>query len=365
MKKVLVIFGTRPEAIKMCPVVNELKKHKDILVYVCVSGQHREMLYSVLKSFNVIPDFDLNIMREEQTLFDITESILKRLKELLSKINPDLVLVHGDTSTAFAASLAAFYMGIKIGHVEAGLRSRNVFEPFPEEFNRRAISLISNYDFAPTNEAKANLIKEGKGEKCIFVTGNTVIDALESTVCEEYTHSELDWVGKRKLIILTSHRRENIGEAQKNIFRAVSRIAKEHQDICVIYPIHPNPIIKELAYGELSDTENVHIIDPLDFLDFHNFLARSYLILTDSGGIQEEASALGRPVLVLRNNTERPEGVECGSLRLVGTEERSVYKNFKLLLDDDELYREMSVAKNPYGDGRASERIVEIIERIL
>ncbi len=363
MKKVLVMFGTRPEAIKMCPVVNELKKRQNVDVITCVSGQHRELLSSVLCSFGVSADYNLNIMKERQSLFDITANILEKFKEVIKTVSPDIVLVHGDTSTAFAASLACFYMQIPVGHVEAGLRSGNVFEPYPEEFNRRAISLLSQYDFAPTTEAKENLIKEGKDENRIFVTGNTVIDALKTTVTDSYKHSELEWLEGDRMIILTSHRRENIGEPMRSVFRAIKRVAEDREDIKIIFPIHPNPRVREIADSEFSGCESVHIIEPLDVIDFHNFLARSYLIMTDSGGIQEEAATLGKPVLVLRNNTERPEGVKTGALKLIGTDERAVYENLIRLLDDKNLYEKMATAENPYGDGTASGRIADVIER--
>ena len=365
MKKVLVVFGTRPEAIKMCPVINELKKRRNIDVYTCISGQHRDLIMPVLERFGVDFDYNLNIMKEDQTLFDITAKILEKIRDVLLKVSPDIVLVHGDTSTAFSTALAAFYMGVPVGHVEAGLRSGNVFEPYPEEFNRRAISLISRYDFAPTEAAKENLLREGKKENGIFVTGNTVIDALKTTVTDRYVHKELEWAGNGKLILLTSHRRENVGESQKEIFRAVKRVAKEREDVRIIFPMHPNPKIRNVAEEEIGGVKNIHLIEPLDVMDFHNFLSKSYMIITDSGGIQEEATALGKPVLVLRNNTERPEGVETGSLKLVGTNENNIYKNFLCLLEDENLYNRMSTAKNPYGDGSASVQIADIIERMV
>ena len=364
MKKVLVAFGTRPEAIKMCPVVNELKRRKDIEVYTCISGQHRELLGGILDSFGVCEDYNLNIMKDGQTLFDITSNILEKFKDVLYRVSPDMVLVHGDTSTAFACALAAFYLNIPVGHIEAGLRSGNIFEPYPEEFNRRVISLISSHDFAPTEMAKKNLLDEGKDGKRIFVTGNTVIDAIRTTVTNNYTHSELEWAKKGKIVLLTSHRRENLGEPQKAIFKAIKRVAEEHRDIRIIFPIHPNPKIRKIAEQELLGVPNIHVIEPLDVVDFHNFIARSYLIITDSGGIQEEAAALCKPTLVLRNNTERPEGLKNGGLKLVGTDEKDVYENFKLLINDKKIYNKMCSAKNPYGDGEASVRIADIIERI-
>ena len=366
MKKVLAVFGTRPEAIKMCPVVNELKKRKNITVFTCVSGQHRELLDSVLGIFGVRAEYDLKIMKKGQTLFDITDEMINKFKEVLQSVRPDIVLVHGDTSTAFAAALSCFYMKIPVGHIEAGLRSGNIFEPYPEEFNRRAISLISQYDFAPTEESKENLIKEGKSESRIFVTGNTVIDALKTTVKDNYFHGEIEWAKSEgcKMIILTAHRRENIGEPMRRIFKAAKRVLEEFQDVKIIYPIHPNPRVREIAEDEFFGVNNIHMIEPLDVIDFHNFISRSYFIITDSGGIQEEASALGKPVLVLRNNTERPEGVKSGSLKLIGTDEDTVYNSFKVLLGDKNLYERMSFSKNPYGDGNASRSIADVIERI-
>ena len=365
MKKILVIFGTRPEAIKMCPVVNELKKRQGIKVFTCVSGQHRELLSAVVDRFGVSVDCNLDIMKEHQTLFDITAGVIEKFKDILENIAPDVVLVHGDTSTAFAAALACFYMQIPVCHVEAGLRSGNAFEPYPEEFNRRAISLISSCDFAPTEDAMRNLIREGKNENRIFVTGNTVIDAIKTTVTTDYRHNELDWASDSKLMILTSHRRENIGAPMRSVFRAVRRILNERNDVKIIFPVHPNPKVREIAMAELSGAKNIRMIEPLDVMDFHNFLARSYLIVSDSGGIQEEASALSKPVLVLRNNTERPEGVKAGTLKLVGTDENEVYENIKLLIEDNEVYKKMTTAKNPYGDGNSSRRIADILERMV
>ena len=358
----MLVFGTRPEAIKMCPLVNELKKRKKFKTIVCVTGQHRQMLDQVLKAFNVVPDYDLSIMRDKQTLFDVTINILENIKQVLEEVKPDVVLVHGDTTTTFVTALACFYLQIAVGHVEAGLRTYNIFSPYPEEFNRQTVSIISRYNFAPTELSKKNLLKEGKKEETIFVTGNTAIDALKTTVCDEYTHPELEWAKDSRLILITAHRRENLGEPMKNMFRAIRRVMDEHSDIKAIYPIHMNPVVRETANAILGDDERIHIIEPLDVLDFHNFQARSYLILTDSGGIQEEAPSLGKPVLVMRDTTERPEGVEAGTLKLVGTEEEVIYRNFKELLENRESYERMAHASNPYGDGKACQRIADILE---
>lgn len=358
----MLVFGTRPEAIKMCPLVNELKKRKKLETIVCVTGQHRQMLDQVLKVFNVVPDYDLSIMRDKQTLFDVTINILENIKQVLEAVKPDVVLVHGDTSTTFVTALACFYLQIAVGHVEAGLRTYNIFSPYPEEFNRQVVSIISRYNFAPTELSKKNLLKEGKKEETIFVTGNTAIDALKTTVCDEYTHPELEWAKDSRLILITAHRRENLGEPMKNMFRAIRRVMDEHSDIKAIYPIHMNPVVRETANDILGDDERIHIIEPLDVLDFHNFQARSHLILTDSGGIQEEAPSLGKPVLVMRDTTERPEGIEAGTLKLVGTEEEVIYRNFKELLENRESYERMAHASNPYGDGKACQRIADILE---
>lgn len=365
MKKVMLVFGTRPEAIKMCPLVNELKKRKKFETIVCVTGQHRQMLDQVLKAFNVVPDYDLSIMRDKQTLFDVTINILENIKQVLEEVKPDVVLVHGDTSTTFVTALACFYLQIAVGHVEAGLRTYNIFSPYPEEFNRQAVSIISRYNFAPTELSKKNLLKEGKQEETIYVTGNTAIDALKTTVRNEYTHPELEWAKDSRLILITAHRRENLGEPMKNMFRAIRRVMDEHPDVKAIYPIHMNPIVRETANAILGDDERIHIIEPLDVLDFHNFQARSHLILTDSGGIQEEAPSLGKPVLVMRDTTERPEGVEAGTLKLVGTEEEVIYRNFKELLENRESYERMAHASNPYGDGKACQRIADILEGVF
>ena len=365
MKKVMIVFGTRPEAIKMCPLVKELKNRKNIETIVCVTGQHREMLDQVLEVFDVVPDFDLDIMKNEQTLFDVTHNILSKMKNILEKVKPDVVLVHGDTTTTFVTSLAAFYLQIPVGHVEAGLRTYNINSPFPEEFNRQATGIIAKYHFAPTNMAKENLLKEGKNEKNIYVTGNTAIDALKTTVKEDYQHEVFDWIGEDKLIMLTAHRRENLGKPLENMFKAIKKIVDKYEDIKVIYPIHMNPLVRNMANEILGNHERIKIIEPLDVIDFHNFLNKSYLILTDSGGIQEEAPSLGKPVLVMRDTTERPEGVKSGTLRLVGTNEDTIYANFKELIDDEEVYKSMSNASNPYGDGFASKRIADILENNL
>lgn len=365
-KRIVVVFGTRPEAIKMCPLVNELKAHpKDFDTIVCVTGQHREMLDQVLEVFQVVPEYDLSIMKPGQTLFDVTSDVLLKIKAVLEIEKPDVVLVHGDTTTSFAAALAAFYLQIPIGHVEAGLRTHNMYSPWPEEFNRQAVDLITQYYFAPTEKSKQNLIDEEKPEEQIFVTGNTGIDALKTTVQEDYTHPELEWSKDSRLILITAHRRENLGEPMHHMFRAIRRVMEEHPDTKAIYPIHMNPKVRKAAHEELDGFDRLHIIDPLEVLDFHNFMARSYLILTDSGGIQEEAPSLGKPVLVMRDTTERPEGVEAGTLKLVGTDEETIYQAFTNLLDSEQEYKFMSHASNPYGDGRASVRIAAVLSRDL
>ena len=365
MKKVMLVFGTRPEAIKMCPLVNTLKERENLQTVVCVTGQHRQMLDMVLDAFSVTPDYDLSIMKERQTLFDVTTNILERIREVLEKERPDVVLVHGDTSTTFVTALACFYMQIPVGHVEAGLRTYNIYSPYPEEFNRQAVSIIAKYNFSPTELSRDNLLKEGHDPASIYVTGNTAIDALKTTVREGYTHPELDWASDSRLIMITAHRRENLGEPMHHMFRAIRRIIDEHPDIKAIYPIHMNPVVRQAADEELGDCDRVHIIEPLDVLDFHNFLSRSYLILTDSGGIQEEAPSLGKPVLVMRDTTERPEGIAAGTLKLVGTEEETIYNSFKELLEDKSVYDRMSQASNPYGDGLACQRIADILENTL
>ena len=361
MKKIMLVFGTRPEAIKMCPLVNELRKRITFETKVCVTGQHRQMLDQVLKVFDVVPDYDLSIMKEKQSLFDITTNILNGIKAVLEKEMPDVVLVHGDTSTTFVTALACFYLQIPVGHVEAGLRTHDIFSPYPEEFNRQAVSIISQFNFAPTELSKKNLLKEGKDPKNIFVTGNTAIDALKTTVRKSYTHPELEWAKGSRLIMITAHRRENLGEPMRHMFKAIRRVMDEHSDVKAIYPIHMNPVVREIADEFLGGDDRIHIIEPLDVLDFHNFLSRSYLILTDSGGIQEEAPSLGKPVLVMRDTTERPEGIAAGTLKLVGTEEETIYNEFCRLLSDKEEYESMSKASNPYGDGHACERIADIL----
>lgn len=363
MKKIMLVFGTRPEAIKMCPLVNELKTRENTKTIVCVTGQHRQMLDQVLTAFNVKPDYDLSIMKDKQTLFDVTVNILERIKAVLEIVHPDVVLVHGDTSTTFVTALACFYMQIPVGHVEAGLRTYNIYSPYPEEFNRQAVGIVSQYNFAPTELSKQNLMNEGKKPETIYVTGNTAIDALKTTVREDYSHPELEWAKGSRLIMITAHRRENLGEPMKNMFRAIKRVLDEHLDVKAIYPIHMNPVVRETADEIFSGDDRIRIIEPLDVLDFHNFLSRSYLILTDSGGIQEEAPSLGKPVLVMRDTTERPEGIVAGTLKLVGTEEKTIYNEFKKLLEDESEYAKMSNASNPYGDGLASKRIADIICR--
>lgn len=362
MKKVMCIFGTRPEAIKICPLVNEMRKREGLQVVVCVTAQHRQMLDQVLWTFGVMPNYDLNIMKERQTLFDITTNILKSIKEVLEKEKPDVVLVHGDTSTAFVTALACFYLQIPVGHVEAGLRTYNIYSPYPEEFNREAVGIISQFNFAPTPLSRDNLLREGKKAETIYVTGNTVIDAMQHTVKSDYHHPELDWVGKDKLIFITAHRRENLGRPMHQMFRAIRRVLDEHPDCKAVYPIHMNPAVREAAMRELGGCERIHIIEPIEVFDCHNFEARAFLCLTDSGGIQEECPAYGVPVLVMRDTTERPEGVEAGTLKLVGTEEETIYQNFKLLLENKGEYDKMSHACNPYGDGQACGRIADILE---
>lgn len=365
MKKVMLIFGTRPEAIKMGPLVKELEKHHDIETIVCVTGQHREMLDQVLSIFDIVPQYDLEIMKHKQDLFDVTINILEKLKPVLEKEKPDMVLVHGDTSTTYAAGLASFYLRIPVGHVEAGLRTHNIYSPYPEEFNRQSVGLFSALNFAPTKKAAQNLLDEGKTASSIYVTGNTAIDALKTTVREDYTSPIIEWANDSKLIVLTAHRRENYGEPMRYMFQAIKRIVDEHEDIKVVYPIHMNPMIKELADEIFTETKRVKIIPPMEVVDFHNLLAKSHIILTDSGGIQEEAPSLGKPVLVMRDTTERPEGIEAGTLKLVGTEEEVIYEHFKELLENKVLYKEMSEASNPYGDGTASEQIVTILKEKL
>ena len=360
--KVGLIFGTRPEAIKMCPLVNELKKREKLNTLVCVTGQHRQMLDQVLNAFNVIPDFDLSVMKNGQTLFDITTNILNRVKDVLEEAKPDIVLVHGDTSTTFVTALACFYMQIPIGHVEAGLRTYDIYSPYPEEFNRQVVSIISKYNFAPTELSRDNLLREGKDPSTIFVTGNTAIDALKTTVRPDYKNEHLEWASDSRLIMITAHRRENLGQPMHNMFRAIRRVINEHLDVKAIYPIHMNPVVRKAAEKELVGCDRIRIIEPLEVIDFHNFLSKSYLILTDSGGIQEEAPSLGKPVLVMRDTTERPEGIEAGTLKLVGTDEDVIYRNFKELLENPVSYSAMAHASNPYGDGFACEKIADILE---
>lgn len=364
MRKIMLIFGTRPEAIKMCPLVNELKsRSNEFDVSVCVTGQHREMLEQVLRVFEVMPDYDLAIMKPGQTLFDVTCDVLLKLKAVLEEVRPDVVLVHGDTTTSFAAALACFYLQIPVGHVEAGLRTRDIYSPWPEEFNRQAVDIVSEYYFAPTEASKQNLLSEGKPELKIWVTGNTGIDALATTVREGYSHPVLEWAKDSRLILITAHRRENLGEPMRRMFRAIRRVMEEHPDTKAVYPIHMNPLVREAAHAELDGFERLRIVEPLEVLDFHNFMAAAHLILTDSGGIQEEAPGLGKPVLVMRNTTERPEGVEAGTLKLVGTDEGVIYREFSRLLSDAREYARMSRASNPYGDGHASERIADVLRR--
>lgn len=362
MKRIMLVFGTRPEAIKMCPLVNELKKRESIQTVVCVTGQHRQMLDQVLDTFNVVPDYDLSIMKDKQTLFDITTNILNGIKEVLEKEKPDVVLVHGDTSTTFVTALACFYLQIPVGHVEAGLRTYNIYSPYPEEFNRQAVGIVSKYNFAPTRLAAEHLKAERKNPDSIYITGNTVIDAMQHTVRDDYTHPELEWVGDGKLIFITAHRRENLGEPMHNMFRAIRRVLDEHPECKAVYPIHMNPVVRKAAEEELGGCDQIHIIEPIEVFDCHNFEARCFLCLTDSGGIQEECPSYGKPVLVMRDTTERPEGVEAGTLRLVGTDEEVIYRNFKELLENEEAYNKMAHACNPYGDGHACERIANILE---
>ena len=362
MKTVMLVFGTRPEAIKMCPLVNELKSRQTIKTVVCVTGQHRQMLDQVLDAFQVVPDYDLSIMKDKQTLFDITTNILNGIGAVLDEVKPDVVLVHGDTSTTFVTALACFYKQIPVGHVEAGLRTYNIYSPYPEEFNRQAVGIVAKYNFAPTELSKENLLREGKDAGSMFVTGNTAIDALKTTVRENYSHPELEWAADSRLIMITAHRRENLGQPMHNMFRAIRRVMDEHPDVKAIYPIHMNPVVRAAADEELRGCDRIHIIEPLEVLDFHNFLAHSYMILTDSGGIQEEAPSLGKPVLVMRDTTERPEGIKAGTLKLVGTDEEVIYTNFKALLENQDAYQSMAHAANPYGDGRACKRIADILE---
>lgn len=364
MIKVMTVFGTRPEAIKMAPLVKELQSRASIETIVCVTAQHRQMLDQVLHVFGIQPNYDLNIMKQGQTLSEITSRVLLGLEEIIKKDKPDIILVHGDTTTTYAGALAAFYNQVKIGHVEAGLRTYNKYSPFPEEMNRQMVGVMADYHFAPTIQSACNLINEKKDEASIYVTGNTAIDALQTTVKKNYSHPILDWVGESRMILLTAHRRENLGEPMRHMFHAIKRIVDEFDHVKVVYPIHMNPIVRDTAKEVFGECERIRLIEPLEVIDFHNFIARSYLILTDSGGIQEEAPSLGKPVLVLRDTTERPEGIEAGTLKLAGTKEDTIYSLIKELLSDDNAYQAMAKASNPYGDGKASERIADIIEQI-
>lgn len=365
MQKVFIVFGTRPEAIKMAPLVLELKKDKEIETIVCVTGQHREMLEQVLKTFSIQPNYNLDIMKKKQTLTDITANILQGIDSVLEHEKPDVVLVHGDTSTTFATALASFYREIPVAHIEAGLRTHNMRSPYPEEFNRQAVGLFADYHFAATTEAAKNLIAEGKSEESIYVSGNTVIDALKTTVDKNYQHPEIEWAEGSRLILVTAHRRENIGEPLENIARAILKIVEDNKDVKVIYPVHLNPKISEIIDPIIGNHEKIHLIQPLEVTDFHNFIDRSYFVMSDSGGIQEEAPSLGKPVLVLRDTTERPEGVAAGTLKLVGTNYEDIVRETQKLLDDEVLFEKMSKASNPYGDGHASERIVSILKEQL
>ncbi|WP_000140126.1 non-hydrolyzing UDP-N-acetylglucosamine 2-epimerase, partial [Bacillus anthracis] len=360
--KVMTIFGTRPEAIKMAPLVLELQKHPEkIESIVTVTAQHRQMLDQVLSIFGITPDFDLNIMKDRQTLIDITTRGLEGLDKVMKEAKPDIVLVHGDTTTTFIASLAAFYNQIPVGHVEAGLRTWDKYSPYPEEMNRQLTGVMADLHFSPTAKSATNLQKENKDESRIFITGNTAIDALKTTVKETYSHPVLEKLGNDRLVLMTAHRRENLGEPMRNMFRAIKRLVDKHEDVQVVYPVHMNPVVRETANDILGDHGRIHLIEPLDVIDFHNVAARSYLMLTDSGGVQEEAPSLGVPALVLRDTTERPEGIEAGTLKLAGTDEETIFSLADELLSDKEAHDKMSKASNPYGDGRASERIVEAI----
>ena len=361
MIKVMTVFGTRPEAIKMAPLVKELKSRKEIQCVVCVTAQHRQMLDQVLEVFNITPDYDLDIMKQGQTLSDITSKVLKGLEEIIHKEKPNIVLVHGDTTTTFAGALASFYAQVDIGHVEAGLRTWDKYSPYPEEMNRQMVGVLADMHFAPTETSKNSLLAEGKKPENIFVTGNTAIDALSTTVQANYSHEVFNWLGNSKLILLTAHRRENLGEPMRHMFKAIKRIVQEFSDIKVVYPVHLNPLVREVADEILGNNDRIKLIEPLEVLDFHNFIAKSHIILTDSGGIQEEAPSLGKPVLVLRDTTERPEGIKAGTLKLVGTNEETIYNETKKLLTDKQEYEKMSHASNPYGDGKASIRIVDAI----
>lgn len=359
--KVMTVFGTRPEAIKMAPLVKELKKREEIECIVCVTAQHRQMLDQVLETFEIVPEYDLDIMKQGQTLSQITSRVLEGLEKVIQEVKPNIILVHGDTSTTFAGALAAYYNQVDIGHVEAGLRTWNKYSPYPEEMNRQMVGVLADMHFAPTENSKKSLLSEGKKEENIYVTGNTAIDALQTTVKEDYKHPILDWVGDNRLILITAHRRENLGEPMRGMFKAIKRIVDEFPDVRAVYPVHLNPKVRAVANEVLGNDEKIKLIDPLEVLDFHNFLGKSYLILTDSGGIQEEAPSLGKPVLVLRDTTERPEGITAGTLKLAGTDEETIYNLTKELLENKEEYEKMSKASNPYGDGKASKRIVDAI----
>ena len=359
--KVMTIFGTRPEAIKMAPLVKELKSREEIECIVCVTAQHRQMLDQVLNTFEIVPDYDLDIMKQGQTLSDITSRALKGLEQVINEVKPNIVLVHGDTTTTFAGALAAYYCQTDVGHVEAGLRTWNKYSPYPEEMNRQMVGVIADMHFAPTENSKNSLLNEGKKEENIFVTGNTAIDALSTTVDESYTNEIFNWIGNDRMILITAHRRENLGEPMRGMFKAIKRIIDEFDDVKAVYPVHLNPKVREVANEVLGNCDRVKLIDPLEVVDFHNFLAKSYLILTDSGGIQEEAPSLGKPVLVLRDTTERPEGIKAGTLKLTGTDEENIYNLTKELLVNKDEYEKMSKASNPYGDGKASKRITDAI----
>ena len=359
--KVMTVFGTRPEAIKMAPLVKKLQESDKIETVVCVTAQHRQMLDQVLNIFQINPDYDLDIMKQGQTLADVTTRALTGLEEVIKETKPNIVLVHGDTTTTFAGALAAFYNQVDIGHVEAGLRTGNKYSPYPEEANRQMVGILADMHFAPTEISQNNLLKEGKDKNKIYITGNTAIDAMATTVKDDYYHPVFDWVGNSRLILLTAHRRENLGEPMRHIFKAIKRIVNEFEDVKVVYPIHMNPKVRQTANEVFEGCDRIKLIEPLEVIDFHNFQNKSYIILTDSGGIQEEAPSLGKPVLVLRDTTERPEGIEAGTLKLVGTDEETIYNETKKLLTDSSIYEAMSKASNPYGDGHASERIVEAI----
>ena len=359
--KVMTVFGTRPEAIKMAPLVKELDSRSEIENIVCVTAQHRQMLDQVLNAFHIKPDYDLDIMKSNQSLVDITSRVLQRLDKVIKEVQPNIILVHGDTTTTLAASFAAFYNQITLGHVEAGLRTYNKYSPYPEEINRQITGILADIHFAPTNKSKDNLIKEGKKENNIYVTGNTAIDALKTTVKENYTHELIEKIGNDKIILFTAHRRENLGKNMSSMFNAIKRIVDEFENVQVVYPLHLNPLVRNIAKEVFGNCDKIHLIEPLEVLDFHNFLNKSYIIMTDSGGIQEEAPFLGKPVLVLRDTTERPEGIVAGTLKLAGVDEENIYNLTKELLTNKDLYNEMSKASNPYGDGNASKYIVDIL----